>query len=261
MGDRVDEGGEDPLGDVDPLGDEDPRGDVDPLGDVKRPALSFPRDSVEFDRIINLSDGVTAIALTLLVLSLEVPSPAPGTSTDADIGALLGSLGTPLFAFALSFVIIASSWFGHHRFVARLRGLDAAMVTWNFAYLFLLVSIPFASDLIGSYGDNPSAVAVYAAIMGALYLIGLPGYELARRRGLLVDRPPPAEERMGRLTQAIPALCFLTSIPLVLVTHSTAVGYWTWVAIWPLTTLAEHRRHRLAAARGETNHLRHHSGF
>jgi len=221
----------------------------------------FPRDTVEFNRIINLSDGVAAIALTLLVLTLDVPTPSGPTKT-ADMGALLDGLGTPIFAFCLSFAIIASSWYGHHRFVASLRGLDAAMVTWNFAYLFCLVVVPFASDLVGTYGDNPSAVAIYAAIMAALYLVGVPGYELARARGLLAEDRARDELIWTRISQVIPGLCFLTSVPLVMVTQDTTVGYWTWVAIWPLSTLAEHRRRRIATSEGGSGDAtKHHAGF
>ncbi|MFN8038245.1 MAG: TMEM175 family protein [Acidimicrobiales bacterium] len=221
----------------------------------------FPRDTVEFNRIINLSDGVAAIALTLLVLTLDVPTPS-GPTKSADMGALLDGLGTPIFAFCLSFVIIASSWYGHHRFVASLRGLDAAMVTWNFAYLFCLVVVPFASDLVGTYGDNPSAVAIYAAIMASLYLVGVPGYELARARGLLAEDKARDELIWTRVSQVIPGLCFLASVPLVMVTQETRVGYWTWVAIWPLSTFAEHRRRRIATGEGGSGDAaKHHAGF
>lgn len=234
---------------------------AEPLAGGTSQMPRFPRDSVEFNRIINLSDGVAAIALTLLVLTLDVPPPTGPTKT-ADMGALLDGLGTPLFAFCLSFAIIASSWYGHHRFVASLRGLDAAMVTWNFAYLFCLVVVPFASDLVGTYGDNPSAVAIYAAIMAALYLVGVPGYELARARSLLTEDKARDELLWTRVSQLIPGLCFLVSVPLVLATQSTRVGYWTWVAIWPLSTIAEHRRRGIATRQGGSGDAaKHHAGF
>ena len=143
-------------------------------------------------------------------------------------------LSTPLFAFSLSFVIIAASWYSHHRFVARLRGLDVAMVVWNFAYLFCLVVVPFASDLVGTYGDNPSAVAIYAAIMAALYLVGVPGYELARVRGLLAEDKARDELVWTRVSQLVPGLCFLVSVPLVM-----AKSFWV--------TLSRLRASRTAA--------------
>jgi uncharacterized membrane protein len=216
------------------------------------PAARFERDSVEFNRIVNLTDGVAAIALTLLVLALEVPSPV-GPSSEADMGAVLDELGTPIFAFLLSFVIIASSWYKHHRFVAQLRGLDGAMVVWNFSYLLVLVIVPFASDLIGTYGDNPQAVAIYAAIMTMLYVVAVPGYELARARGLLPLEVAPGQTSGRRLGQLVPAACFAVSIPLVLITENPSVAYWTWVAIWPIVQLTERLNDGIAARSAPTS--------
>lgn len=210
------------------------------------PEARFPRDSVEFNRIVNLSDGVAAIALTLLVLAVEVPAPT-GPTTQADMAQVFDELSTPIFAFLLSFVIIAASWYKHHRFIAQLLGLDAAMVAWNFCYLLVLVVVPFASDLIGTYGDNPQAVAIYAAIMTTLYLVALPGYELARHRGLLPVDTTPGHTSARRIGQLLPAACFAVSIPLVLVTETPSTAYWMWFAIFPLATLAERLNDRIAA--------------
>jgi uncharacterized membrane protein len=153
-------------------------------------APRFPRDGAEFNRVMTLSDGVAAIALTILVLQLAIPPLAPGQlAANADVGAILTNLEGPFFAFALSFVVIAFSWYGHHRFMAQLRGLDAAMIAWNFCYLFTLILVPFASALIGTYGSNPGAAVVYGIVLAVLYLLDLPGLLLAgvaissRRRG------------------------------------------------------------------------------
>ncbi len=59
------------------------------------PAPPFPRDSSEFDRIINITDGVAAIAITLLVLSLNLPNPA--TTPDQHLSTILAQLGAPFF--------------------------------------------------------------------------------------------------------------------------------------------------------------------
>ncbi len=207
----------------------------------------FPRDGVEFNRIINLTDAVAAIALTILVLTLDVPT-TTGDAATADMGEILDGLWPSVFAFLLSFAIIASSWYKHHRFVARLGGLDGAMVVWNFVWLLALVLVPFASDLIGTYGANPSGVALYAAMMGALYLIGLAGYQVARFRELLTEELTAAQRRARLYDDAVPAACFLGSIPATLVTGSTSVGYYLWIAIWPLSSVTGHHRGRVDAA-------------
>jgi uncharacterized membrane protein len=64
----------------------------------------YARDTLEFSRVANLSDGLFAIALTVLMLTLD---PAE-VSVDRLGGALLDQPGE-LIAFALSFAVIATS--------------------------------------------------------------------------------------------------------------------------------------------------------
>lgn len=208
------------------------------------PDVAYPRDSIEFNRIVNLSDAVVAIALTILVLALEVPE-ATGDESTADIGAIFDHLGAPIFAFALSFVIIAFSWYGHHQFVARLRGLNRAMVVWNFAYLFFLVLVPFASDLVGNYGSNPSALAVYAGLMAAVYAVELPGQLLARSADLDVERLTGAQFRARMIMVVVPPAAFLLSIPIVLASSGSAA--FLWILIWPMMVLGGRYQARVDA--------------
>lgn len=196
----------------------------------------FVRDSVEFNRIVNITDAVVAIAITLLVLQLSVPA-ATGDNGTTDIGALMRDLWAPMLAFSLSFVIIAFSWFGHQRFVERLLAFDNRMIAWNFCYLFLLVLVPFVSDLVGNYGDNPAALAIYAALMAALFAIDFPGRLLASHQGLLADHYTRQQWwAHGVLALTAPAV-FLVSIPILLLADG-AVGGWIWIAIWPLSAAA-----------------------
>lgn len=224
-----------------------PRRDAPP--DAAGPVLTFPRDTVEFNRILAMSDGVAAIALTLLVLQINVPAPSTAGGATASVIEILRELRTPLFAFTLSFVIIASSWYSHHRFIGRLRGLDVPLVVWNFAFLFLLVLVPFVSDLVGTYGDNPGAAVVYALLMACLYAVGIPGHYLARRRHLTTDDESATAFRARLLTLCVPPGAFLATIPVTLWVDPGS-GYWLLFAIWPLTWLSERRRARILDAEG-----------
>jgi uncharacterized membrane protein len=214
-----------------------------PVGRAAVPAPTFPRDSTEFNRIINITDGVASIAVTLLVLSLDLPNPA--TTPDQHLSTILAQLRGPFFAFALSFAIVAFAWWGHHRFIAQLRGLDGVMVVWNIVFLFALVMVPFAADLVGLYSTSNEAVALYAAIMGSLYIIDLPGHELAHRRGLMEEPISGAPWRWRLIESAVPGVCFYLSVPL-----AWAYGFnsacWLWPLAWPVAALV--KRHRLGPA-------------
>ena len=71
-------------------------------------------------RILALSDGVFAIAITLLILEIAVPA----TTGDADLSKALLGLWPRYLAYVLSFVVIARFWMTHHlafRLIAPLR--------------------------------------------------------------------------------------------------------------------------------------------
>lgn len=91
------------------------------------------------ERMVFFSDAVFAIAITLLVIEIHVPE-LPGGASSAQAWDALWHLWPSLFGFALSFVVIARFWAGHHRIFAMTRSYDESFVWPN---LFLLMSIAF----------------------------------------------------------------------------------------------------------------------
>src|SRR5262245_33677157 len=130
---------------------------------------TWVRGSIEFERVLFLSDAVVAIAMTILVLDLHVPS---GVAPD-ELARAVGEDSVGFFAFGLSFAVIALSWMGHHQFMSTIVRMDARLVGWNFAYLALIVLMPYASSLISSYGDSEFAVVSYLALVAAVTLAGM----------------------------------------------------------------------------------------
>ena len=63
-------------------------------------------------RILSLSDGIFAFAMTLLVINLAVPTRPLGGPA---LTGYLGGLEPGLVAYVVGFVIIGSFWVGHHR--------------------------------------------------------------------------------------------------------------------------------------------------
>ncbi len=148
----------------------------------RRPsARGHERDAaeIEFSRIVAFSDGVFAIAITLLVLALEVP---PDTD---DLGQALRDRENELFAYALSFAVLGKLWLAHHRFFASVARFDGTLMGLNLLYLAWVALVPFTSELLGDFNDDPEAVIAYAISMTAISLVFAGQIVYAYRRDLM----------------------------------------------------------------------------
>src|SRR5215469_8670230 len=130
------------------------------------PAPTGPRDDLpSVERLLALSDGVVAIAITLLVLQLNVPSPAQLANPDSasELARQLGNRSDQLIGYVISFYVIAQFWLVHHRVFRRITGQEEGLAWWNFAFLFTITVMPFTSDLLGEFPANPLAIDIFAA--------------------------------------------------------------------------------------------------
>jgi uncharacterized membrane protein len=115
------------------------------------------------DRLVNFTDAAVAIAITLLVLPLVDLVTGGERRT---IGDLLTDGGETFLAFAISFVVIANFWVGHHRLFEHLRGYTHAMLWANFLWLASIVLIPFTTQVLAEEGtDDPAVNALYISVM------------------------------------------------------------------------------------------------
>ena len=112
-----------------------------------------------FERLVNFSDAVVAIAATLLVLPLV---DVVGPLRDRNIWEILVDHRTDLVAFALSFTVVYRLWLLHHQLYRGLRGYNTALIWTNFLWLLSIVFLPFATKLIATgNGFEPGASALY----------------------------------------------------------------------------------------------------
>ena len=109
-------------------------------------------------RILALSDGVFAIALTLLILEVAVPA---GTG-DAGLSKALLGLWPRYLAYLLSFVVIARFWVTHHQAFRLIAGYDTVLVWLNLMLLMFVAFLPFPTAVIGAHSGAPAAAVLYA---------------------------------------------------------------------------------------------------
>jgi uncharacterized membrane protein len=154
------------------------------------------------ERLLTLSDGVVAIALTLLVLQLVVPTITGVKSSDIKSPGYLwkqlsATGGEQFSAYVISFYVIAQFWLVHHRVFRGIRGHVEGLAWWNFAFLFAITLMPFSSDLLGRFSENPLAIDLFAfnILLASLATQGVMFF--AKRHGLQDGTPNPHEDRSG----------------------------------------------------------------
>ncbi len=133
-----------------------------------------------FDRLIMLSDGVFAIAVTLAAIEIKPRGP---WSSPAE---LWTALRLPLYAYAISFTVIAIYWSAHRDTFARLRRVDTTVTLLTLLLLFFTAVLPATTQLLYERG-NAAGVQVYAVsvMLCGFAQAALWGY-VSLRRGLQV---------------------------------------------------------------------------
>jgi uncharacterized membrane protein len=199
-----------------------------------------PEAGRDRDRIVNLSDGVFAIAITLLILDIRVPD-IPENLVASELPKELLSLWPKYLGYFLSFVGISSFWLIHHSIFRPIRAYDRVLLYLNFLFLMLVAFVPFPTSLLGEYGNHQLPVAIYAATLavGRLLLTALHWY--STRNDRLLDEPQdPATVRFFLIRGlTIPAI-FLLSIAVSFVSVSAAI--WTWLIMLAIDAILLHRR-------------------
>lgn len=181
------------------------------------------------DRIVNLSDGVFAIAITLLVLDIRVPD-IPENLVGSRLPQELLALWPKYLGYVLSFVVISTFWVIHHSIFRNIRSYDRTLLWLNFLFLMLVAFVPFPTSLLGEYGDYQLPVAVYAGTLalGRLMLTAIHWY--STRDGRLRDEPQnPTTVRFFLIRGLMIPAIFLLSIGVTFFSVQAAI--WSWVVL------------------------------
>ncbi|MGI0132321.1 MAG: TMEM175 family protein [Thermoplasmata archaeon] len=128
-------------------------------------------EGTDLGRILALSDGVFAFALTFLVINLALPT-VGAAQMYPTLAGYLGAEWGRILDYALAFMIVASWWNLHHRIFSAIRRYDAMLVRLNHLLLLLISITPFALAIVFEYGPlTPTDTAVSAK--GAVALFGV----------------------------------------------------------------------------------------
>jgi uncharacterized membrane protein len=132
--------------------------------DAPRPVQGHHVHQRHFERLIMLSDGVFAIAMTLSAVELK---------PDVQAGAgLLNAWLRPLATYFVSFAIISGVWIRHRSTLAHLRRVDMPMTLISLLLLSLVSLMPVVIRQMLEGDGEWSAVGllIYALALMANYL-------------------------------------------------------------------------------------------
>lgn len=174
------------------------------------------------ERVKTLVDGIFAIAMTLLVLEIRLPSISAEHST-AEIAHALWELIPEFRGYFISFIILGIFWVGHHNFFHFVRKVDRPMLWFTIFFLMLISLIPFSASLVGKYGGQPIAVAIYGI---QLVIIGISvylGWSYATRHHHLVSHSiSPAIVQSVKKHILLAPIAYAIAVVLALAGFSTA---------------------------------------
>lgn len=199
--------------------------------------LPFRRESDETDRLLALSDGVIAIAITLLVLEIPVPT-VPAGSPSSVLPDLLLEQWQEFVGYALSFLIIGSYWVLHRRIFVHIEKHERGVLWLNLLFLLMIAFVPFATNLFTIYPTR-FGVAFYSGVLA------LTGFSLALL-WVYASRRNVIEAGLGSRTVRIQAARFLAS-PLVFVLSMLVslfdpmLAVLSWVLLIPINGVLQSR--------------------
>jgi len=196
------------------------------------------------ERLLALSDGVVAIALTLLVLDLRVPAISLLRHPDsaAGLAAQLGNDTDQLISYVVSFYVIAQFWLTHHRVFRVVTGHSEGLAWWNFAFLFSITLVPFASGLLGLYAENPLAVDIFAANILLASLVSHATTGFIKRKGLHAAAYNEEQARAGRIRALSVTAIMAVSMAVAWQNADLAKYLWILIAFLPDIVIRATRR-------------------
>ena len=182
-------------------------------------------DTRGLDRIIFFSDAIFAIVMTLLILDISVPD-IPQDSAAAELPALVLDLWPKFFSYALSFMVIGTYWMAHHGTFRYFSSYDRMLMLLNLLFLLSISFVPFPTALLGEYGEQQFAVALYALSLAVPRLLLALVSWYATKRNLLIESLDPRISRYHLVRSLAIAALFLLSIVVSFFSVSAAILSW-----------------------------------
>jgi uncharacterized membrane protein len=192
------------------------------------------------DRVLAISDGVFAFAITLLVLYLAVPVLSTGASS-ADLWQALSKEWVSFLSYLISFFIAGVWWNAHNQNFRHIRDADSTLRWLNLLFLLWIAVLPFFTKLLSEYSTLQIAVVLYATDQAlAGIFMGLSWWYASRNHRLVDKNLKEGVIRSRLLLNLVAPFFFIISMGISFI--SPVIATYSWLAIFPVLFLA-HRLH------------------
>ena len=162
------------------------------------------REETANKRLEFFCDAVFTIALTILILDVKAPARENIHNSD-DLWYSLKDLLPSVFAFLLSFTIIATQWVNHHQAMKCINKSTPRFIYANVFTMLTIVMIPFTTSLLAEFGFTQAASPAVVLYTFVILLCNI-GWNLitqtARKQKLLVKNAV-AEAAMKTLSRNV----------------------------------------------------------
>jgi len=204
------------------------------------------------ERILALSDGVFAVAITLLVLDLL---PAFGAAARPPaLGAFLHDKLASYLSYVLSFLTIGVIWTNHHQMFTQIKRSNHVFLLLNIVFLLWVAVLPFPAALLAQYlGQNGpdhkdvvttfpaghplfesnAAMAIYAGtyVVGSVLFNAVWWYGIRNRR-LMGDDADRAAVRRTTWSYYVGPIAYVLDLVLSLFSVGAGLGLFLALAIF-----------------------------
>jgi len=173
-------------------------------------------------RVEALTDGIFAVVMTLLILDLKLPASATQLRSNADLWNYFSSISHAFVVYVLSFIVLVMYWVAHNYHFHYVRRLDRWLFWINMAFLLLITTVPFTTNLVTTRPDLSASVCIYSAnilLLAVMLLLNLHRLE---------KHPELASENFAHLPikdvrRRLLALC---SVPLLAILVAQLSPHW-----------------------------------
>jgi uncharacterized membrane protein len=186
-------------------------------------------------RLLALTDGVFAIAMTLLALDVRFPESVPETSAGfaGAAGAFFGRFGV----FFVAFLITSRFWLTSHRHLARLRRTDDGVLRRSVLFLFGICSLPVATSVLFRFGGVPWAVAFAAGVLALTAALSARLWWYLSSPARDLADVPRGERDATLVRQVLVVVAYALAAPLAFVLPDGRTGYAT--LVWALLAVVD----------------------